>query len=63
MDGYEIRFKVYASSQAEADEATRAIKAFIGDNARQGIAVTAKRLTDAVRRWGSHPLVRNFFNR
>ena len=63
MDGYEIRFKVYAESQAEADEAARAIKAFIGDNARQGVAVTARRLTEAVSRWGSNPFVRNYFKR
>ena len=63
MQGYEIRFNVYAETQAEADEAARAIKQFIGDNARQGIAVTAQRLSAAVRKWGTHPLVRNYFKR
>lgn len=63
MGGYEVRFNIYAETQAEADEAARAIKDFIGDSARQGIAVTARRLTDAVRKWGTHPLVRNYFKR
>lgn len=63
MNGYEIRFNVYAETQAEADEAARAIRQFIDGNARQGIAVTARRLTDAVRKWGVHPLVRNYFKR
>ena len=63
MGGYEIRFNIYAETQAEADEASRAIKQFIGDNARQGVAVTARRLTDAVKKWGSTPFVRNYFKR
>ena len=63
MVGYEVRFNVYAETQAEADEAARAIKDFIGENARQGVAVTARRLTEAVRKWGANPLVRNFFKR
>ena len=63
MGGYEVKFRVYANSQSEADEASRAIKDFIGENARQGIAVTADRLTAAVKKWGGNPLVRNFFKR
>lgn len=63
MQGYEIKFNVYAASQAEADAASRAIKDFIGQNARQGIAVTAERLTTAVKKWGSNPLVKNYFKR
>lgn len=63
MGGYEVRFNVYAETQAQADETARAIKDFIGDSARQGIAVTATRLTEAVRRWGGNPLVRNYFKR
>ena len=60
MEGYEIRFKVYAASQEEADQATAAIKAFIGENARRGIAVTARRITDAVTRWKDNVFVRNY---
>ena len=63
MNGYEIRFNVYANSQQEADAASRAIKDFISDNACQGVAVTAERLAAAVKKWGPHPLVRNYFKR
>lgn len=61
MEGFEIRFKVYAGSQAEADQASRAIKDFISGAARQGIAVTANRLTEAVNRWKDSYIVKNYF--
>lgn len=63
MEGFEIRFKVYANSQAEADAATDALKAFVNDMARRGIAVTAQKLTDAVSRWKDNVFVSNYFNR
>jgi len=63
MKGYEIKFNVYADTQAQADEAARAIKDFIGESARQGIAVTAARLTEAVKKWGNNPFVKNYFKR
>lgn len=63
MQGYEVKFNVYADSQEQADDAARAIKDFIGESARQGIAVTADRLTSAVKKWGSNPFVRNYFKR
>lgn len=59
MRGYEVRFNIYAESQEEADAVSQAIKGFISENARNGIAVTATKITDAVRRWGNNPFVRN----
>ena len=61
MRGYEIRFNVYAESQEEADRATEAVKAFIDGKARQGIAVTAKRLREAVERWKDNYFVTQYF--
>ena len=61
MEGYEIRFRVYADSQAEADQASRAIKDFISSSAKKGIAVTAVRLAEAVERWKDSYLVTNYF--
>ena len=46
MQGFEVKFNVYANSQTEADEATRAIKGFISELAQKGIAVSAQRLVD-----------------
>ena len=61
MGGYEVRFNVYAESQAEADAASAAIKAFISAKARQGVAVTAVRLTEAVEKWKDNYFVTNYF--
>ena len=61
MQGYEIRFNVYANSQEEADQASAAIKGFITENARKGIAVTARKLTEAVGRWKDSYFVTNYF--
>ncbi len=61
MGGYEIRFNVYAESQAEADAASAAIKQFISAKARTGIAVTAVKLTEAVEKWKDNYFVNNYF--
>ena len=61
MQGYELKFNVYATSQSEADTATKAIKAFIGELAERGVAVSASKLTSAVLRWKNNPLVINYF--
>ena len=61
MDGYEIKFKVYATSQEEADAATLAIKKFVSDMAIRGVAVTANKLSSAVDRWKNNIFVINYF--
>ena len=63
MKGYEVRFNVYAETQEEADAVSAAIKAFINENARQGTAVTATKISEAIRRWGSNPILRGYFKR
>ena len=59
MKGFEIKFNIYAESQEEADKATRAIKAFISEHAKQGRAVTANKVADAISKWKDNALVRN----
>lgn len=59
MQGYEVKFNIYADSQEQADAVSRAFKDIISENARKGVAVTASRVSEAFRRWGSNPLVRN----
>ena len=61
MHGYEIKFNVYAESQAEADRATAVIKAFINEKARQGIAVTANKVADAVNKYKDNYFVTSYF--
>ena len=61
MQGFEVKFNVYAETQGEADLASEAIKAFISEMAQKGIAVTANKLTEAVRKWKGNYFVSNYF--
>ena len=61
MNGFEVKFNVYAQTQDEADAATQAIKTFITKMAGRGVAVTATKLTNAVERWGNSVFVINYF--
>ena len=59
MKGYEVKFNIYANSQEEANLASQAIKAFISEHAKQGRAVTAVKVADAIGKWKNNVLVRN----
>ena len=61
MEGYEVKFNLYAESQEDADEASKAIKDFVSGMAQKGIAVTAKKIACAVRRWGDNVFVNSYF--
>lgn len=61
MQGYEVKFNVYADSQTEANIASENIKIFIFEMAQKGIAVTANKLSDAVTRWKDNYFVTNYF--
>ena len=59
MQGYEIKFHIYAESEQEAEEARQAIVGFINEHAQQGRAVTGKKIADIVGRWKDNVIVRN----
>lgn len=59
MEGYEIKFKIYADSEEEAKMAEAAIKGFINQHALEGRAVTGNKVANAVNNWRSNPFVRN----
>lgn len=63
MIGAKITFNVYANSQEEADETSKAIATFVDNMAKQGVAVTANKMSQAVQSWGNNPLVRNYFKK
>ena len=63
MQGFPINFNVYANSKEEADEATLAIINFITDNANRGVAITANKISRAIKKWGSSPFVINYFKK
>jgi len=61
MQGFEVKFNVYAETENEANATTKAIKTFISEMASRGIAVTANKLTSAVERWRNNVFVINYF--
>lgn len=58
MKGFEIKFNIYAESEQEAQEARNAIVNFINQHARQGRAVTGKKIAEAVAKWEHNPFVK-----
>ena len=61
MNGYEVKFNVYANSQEEADFASALVKQFITEQASRGIAVTANRIAEAMNKWKDSYFVSNYF--
>lgn len=61
MQGFKVEFNIYAESQEEADQASEAIKQFISSNAKEGRAVTAKKIVEAMSRWSNNYFVKSYF--
>ena len=61
MQGFNVSFNVYANSQEEADVTSRAIRAFITEQAQRGRAVTATKLTEAINRYKDNYFVNSYF--
>ncbi len=59
MQGYEVKFNIYAESQEEADAVSQALKGFINENARIGVAVSAAKILSAFQRWGGNAFIRS----
>jgi hypothetical protein len=59
MQGYEIKFNIYAESAEEATVARNAIVGFINALAKQGRAVTGRKIAEAAARWDKNAFVRN----
>lgn len=59
LKGFPLTFNLYAYDEQEVEEARMAIIAFIGQHAREGRAVTARKVAQAVARWDQNPIVRN----
>ena len=57
--GFPITFDIYARSEQEVEELRMAVIAFIGSHARQGRAIDAKRLAQAIANWDRNPIVKN----
>ncbi len=59
MKGYEVKFNIYAEDEQEATVARNAIVEFINAHARQGRAVTGRKIADAVSRWDKNPFIKS----
>ena len=59
LQGYEVKFNLYAEDESEADEARIAIVNFIRQHAQHGRAVTARKVADAVNGWERNPIIKN----
>lgn len=59
LKGFPLTFNIYAYDEQEVEEARMAIIAFIGQHAKEGRAVTARKVAQAVARWDQNAIVRN----
>ena len=59
MQGYEIKFNIYAESAEEATVARNAIVGFIDALAKQGRAVTGRKVAEAAAQWDKNPFVKS----
>ena len=57
--GFPVTFNVYAHNEQEVENLRMAVVAFIGCHARQGRAVDAARLAQAISNWDKNPLVKS----
>lgn len=60
MKPYKVNIYVYADSQIEVDELQNAVRDFVLDQRSKGVAVTASKLTSALRAFGSNQLITNY---
>jgi len=59
LQGYEIKFNIYAESEEEATVARNAIVGFIDALAKQGRAVRGSKIAEAASRWDKNQFVRS----
>lgn len=54
-----ITFKVWANNEEEAETLSRELGNFVNEQGQQGRKVTALKLTEALRKWQTNPLVKS----
>lgn len=59
LQGFEIKFNIYAENEQEVVDARNAIINFINEHAKHGRAVTGKKIADAVKMWDKNPFIKN----
>lgn len=59
MKVYQLQAPIYAESESEVVELRNAIVAFINEHRQHGRAVSARKVTEAIRNWDSNIIVKN----
>lgn len=59
MKVYQLQTPIYAESESEVMELRNAIVAFINEHRKHGRAVSARKVTEAIRNWDSNIIVKN----
>ena len=59
LKGFPLTFNIYAENEQEVEECRMAIIAFIGLQASQCRAVTAKKVAQAISDWDKNAIVKN----
>lgn len=62
MKAIDIKFPVYAENESEVAELRQTIVWFINLHRANGRAVTARKLSDAIKKWDSNILVKQRIN-
>lgn len=59
MKAFDIKFQIYAEDESEVAELRQSIIWFINLHKANGRAVTARKVSDAIKRWNSNLFVKN----
>ena len=59
MKVYQLQTPIYAESESEVVELRNAIVAFINEHRQHGRAVSARKVTEAIRNWDSNIIDKN----
>ena len=59
MKVYQLSTPIYAENESEVVELRNAIVAFINEHRQHGRAVSARKVTEAIRNWDSNITVKN----
>lgn len=59
MKAFDIKFQVYADNETEVEELRQSVIWFINEHRKAGRAVTAQKLSTAIRSWDKNVIVKN----
>lgn len=59
MEVCKVEFNIWCEKESEAKDLSQALQDFVNEHGTCGRAVTARRVTDAIRKWEDNYLVRS----